>query len=165
VADTFAAAGFTVLRCDLAFRQIRKTGPPTIGSAAKDREALEQAVTALRDIAPGRVYLGGHSYGGRQATMLAASERALVDGLLLLSYPLHPPRRPADLRTAHFPDLQARALFVHGTRDPFGSIDEMSAAVALIPAQTMLFPIEGAGHDLRGGRFDFETVVTEFLKI
>jgi hypothetical protein len=56
-------------------------------------------------------------------------------------------------------------LFVHGTTDPFGTIDELRAALALIPAQTRLLPIEGAGHDLRRGRFDFETVVTEFLKI
>ena len=88
----------------------------------------------MRQIVPGRVFLGGHSYGGRQASMLAASDPAVTPALLLLSYPLHPPRRPEQLRTAHFPDLRTPALFVHGVRDPFGSREEMEAALALIPA-------------------------------
>ena len=80
--------------------------------------------------------------------MLAASEAGLVDRLLLLSYPLHPPQRPSELRTGHFPDLKTPALFVHGTRDGFGSIDELVAAMKLIPARTKLLPITGAGHEL-----------------
>jgi hypothetical protein len=80
--------------------------------------------------------------------MLSAAEPGLVDRLLLLSYPLHPPRRPGELRTGHFPDLKTPTLFVHGTRDGFGSIDELVAALALIPARTELLPISGAGHEL-----------------
>ena len=94
------------------------------------------------------MFLGGHSYGGRQATMLCAGEPDLVAGLLLLSYPLHPPRKPAQLRVQHLPDLRVPALFVHGTRDPFGSIEEMEAAVKMIPAKTELLSVDGAGHDL-----------------
>ena len=80
--------------------------------------------------------------------MLTAAEPGLVDRLLLLSYPLYPPQRPSELRTGHFPDLQTPALFVHGTRDGFGSIDELVAAMKLIPARTQLLPITGAGHEL-----------------
>jgi len=80
--------------------------------------------------------------------MLAASEPGLVDQLLPLSYPLHPPQRPSELRTAHFPGLQTPAMFVHGTRDGFGSIDEVGAALKLIPARTELLPVTGAGHEL-----------------
>jgi uncharacterized protein len=80
--------------------------------------------------------------------MLAASEPGLVDQLLLLSYPLHPPQRPSELRTSHFPGLQTPAMFVHGTRDAFGSIDEVAAALKLIPATTELLPVTGAGHEL-----------------
>jgi uncharacterized protein len=80
--------------------------------------------------------------------MLAASEAGLVDQLLLLSYPLHPPQRPSELRTGHFPALQTPAIFVHGMRDGFGSIDEMEAALKLIPARTELLPITAAGHEL-----------------
>jgi len=114
----------------------------------------------LREQAEGQVFLGGHSYGGRMATMLCAREPSSADGLLLLSYPLHPPRKPEQLRTAHLPKLRTRALFVHGTRDPFGSIEEMKSAVALIPAETRLLPIDGAGHDLVGKSNREEVVKT-----
>jgi predicted alpha/beta-hydrolase family hydrolase len=80
--------------------------------------------------------------------MLCAEEPELVSGLLLLSYPLHPPRKPAQLRIQHFPDLQTPCLFVQGTRDPFGSIEEMESALKLIPARNQLLTIDGAGHDL-----------------
>src|SRR5579871_6160540 len=99
VANAFADAGFFVLRCDLPFRQTRPFGPPFPTGAAKDREGLRQAVSVVRKKAAGKVFLGGHSYGGRQATMLVAENPSLVDGLLLLSYPLHPPKKPMELRT------------------------------------------------------------------
>ena len=70
----------------------------------------------------------------------------------MLSYPLHPPGKPAQLRTAHFPTLRKPALFVHGSRDAFGSLDEMEAALKLVPARTSLLPVEGAGHELGFGR-------------
>src|SRR5947199_6147194 len=89
VADEFAAAGLIVLRCNLSYRQARPNGPPSPGGAAADREGLRAAVAALRRIATGRVYLGGHSYGGRQASMLAAADPSVTEALLLLSYPLH----------------------------------------------------------------------------
>jgi predicted alpha/beta-hydrolase family hydrolase len=95
-----------------------------------------------------RVYIGGHSYGGRQSSMLCAEYPNLVTGLLLLSYPLHPPRRPEQQRTQHLPDLRTPTLFVSGTRDPFGTIDELERALKMIPAKTKLLAVEGAGHDL-----------------
>jgi uncharacterized protein len=147
LSDAFSASSWIVLRCDLAFRQLRPSGPPR-GSAERDQQGLRSAVASVRRQTSGRVFLGGHSYGGRQASMLAADEPALVDRLLLLSYPLHPPQRPDELRTAHFARLQVPALFVHGTRDGFGSIDEMTAALKLIPAPTELLPVTSAGHEL-----------------
>ena len=118
----------------------------------------------MRAVVPGKIFLGGQSYGGRQATLLAAEEPDLVSALLLFSYPLHPPGKPDRLRTEHFPRLHVPALFVQGTVDPFGSIAELRAVLPLIPAVTRLLPIEGAGHDLRRGRFDVTTVVTRFFE-
>ena len=80
--------------------------------------------------------------------MLCAEEPDLVAGLLLLSYPLHPPRKPEQLRTQHLPDLRTASLFVHGTRDPFGTVEEVEATLQLIPARKELIVVEGAGHDL-----------------
>jgi predicted alpha/beta-hydrolase family hydrolase len=167
VARAFADEGLTVLRCDLPFRQARPTGPPSPAAAPADREGLVRAVHALRRVVRGRVFLGGHSYGGRQATHAAATDPALTPGLLLLAYPLHPPRRPAALRTAHFPALQTPALFVHGDRDPFGSLDEVRAALAVVRAPTVLLAVDGAGHDLRprGGDDVAASVVKAFLAL
>ncbi len=148
LAEAFQSAGVTVLRCDLPFRQARLHGPPMRGSAEKDQAGLRSALTLLRAYAAGPMYLGGHSYGGRQATMLAASQPGLVEGLLLLSYPLHPPERPEQMRTQHFPALQTPALFVQGSKDGFASMAEMEEALKLIPARTELLLIPGAGHEL-----------------
>lgn len=166
LADSFNSAGLTVLLCDLPFRQSRPHGPPPRGSAERDQEGLRAVVEAMRRLDPGRVFIGGHSYGGRQASMLAASEPHLVECLLLLSYPLHPPNRPAEMRTKHFPMLQTPALFVHGVRDGFGTIAEMESALCQIPAHTELLPIPNAGHELMksSNRREFiAQVVSRFL--
>lgn len=148
LAETFSAAGFVVLRCNLPFRQSRSFGPPGPGDAPRDRAGLKNALSAMREMVPGRLFLGGHSYGGRQSSMLCAEEPDLVAGLLLLSYPLHPPRKPEQRRTQHLPDMWTPTLFVHGTRDPFGSIAELEQALKMIPAKVNLMRVEGAGHDL-----------------
>lgn len=167
-ADAFSDAGFTVLRCDLPFRQVRLFGPPRPGDGVRDRQGLKNAVATLRKNVAGRIFLGGHSYGGRQATMLAAAEPDLADGLILFSYPLHPPRKPEQMRTQHFPQLRTPAMFVQGTRDPFGSIEEMETALKMIPAGHLLMRIEGAGHDLGFKReFTFqpgEEIANQFQK-
>jgi len=150
ISETFAGQGYLVLRCDLPFRQEgeRRTRPPSPGNAERDRAGLRNAVAVLRKNVAGRIFLGGRSYGGRQSTILCAAEPDLVSGLLLLSYPLHPPRKPDQLRIQHLPNLQTPSLFVHGTRDPFGSVEEIMKALQLIPAKTELMKVEGAGHDL-----------------
>ena len=151
LAEGLAEAGLSVLRCDLPFRQARPHGPPR-GSGSDDREGLRRALHVLRKFAAGRVFMGGQSYGGRQATMLAAEDAIVTDGLLMLSYPLHPPGRPAQLRTSHLSKIQAPSLFVSGSKDPFGSPAEIQSALQLVPAPVSFLLIEGAGHDLGYGR-------------
>ncbi|MGA7398373.1 MAG: alpha/beta family hydrolase [Candidatus Sulfotelmatobacter sp.] len=152
LAEAFAGAGFLVLRCDLPFRQDRPYGPPSPHDGKRDRAGLKNAVMALKNLTNGPIFLGGHSYGGRQASMLCAeqteAEAMLAPGLLLMSYPLHPPRKSTQLRTQHFSNLRTPALFVSGTRDPFGSVEEIGQSLKQIPAKTKLITVEGAGHDL-----------------
>ena len=83
--------------------------------------------------------------------MVAAEDFGLANGLLLLSYPLHPPGKPTQLRTEHFGLLRTPVLFVHGTRDPFGSVDELREAIKLIPIAARLQVVEGAGHGVPPG--------------
>jgi uncharacterized protein len=152
LADQFAEAGFVVLRCNLPYRQKRPYGPPYRGDAEQDREGLQNAIEAVKKLLPAAslILLGGHSYGGRQASMLAAENPGIATGLLLLSYPLHPPNQPDSFCTAHFSALQVPAFFVHGTRDPFASTEELETALKLVPARTSVLHFEGAGHDLVG---------------
>jgi uncharacterized protein len=159
VATEFCDAGISVLRVNLPFRRRRPSGPPSPSAAAADRAGLGNAVAALKAVVSGAVLLGGHSYGGRQASMLAADEPTIAAALLLLSYPLHPPGKPAQLRTQHFPRLAVPAVFVHGTRDAFGSIAELEAAAAMIPTRPRIVAVENAGHDLKKGRFDLTAIV------
>src|SRR5579864_2705968 len=165
VASACCDAGMTVLRCDLAFRQRRASGPPSPATAAADREGLARAVASLTARVPGPIFLGGHSYGGRQASMLAAEAPEIAAALLLLSYPLHPPAKPLQLRTQHFPKLRVPALFVQGSADTFGTFAEIEAAIALIPAVTRLITIEGAGHDLKRGRLVLPPIIAAMRKL
>jgi uncharacterized protein len=158
-ATAFAEAGYDVLRYDLPFRQRRPNGPPSPSGAAADREGLRQAVAALRALGPQKIMLGGQSYGGRQAMMLAAEQPNLAAALLLFSYPLHPPGRPERLRVEHFPQLRVPCVFVSGTVDPFGAPAELRDAISSIPALTEMITVDGAGHDLKRGRFDLGPVV------
>jgi len=144
-AEVFANAGFLAFRGDLPFRQ-RKKMPR---GAPEDREGIRRAADELRKLAPGApVVVGGQSYGGRQCTMLAAEDVGAADALMLLSYPLKPPKPGSKPRTEHFPALRTPALFVHGTRDPFGTVEELAEAIALIPARTKLVPVDKAAHSL-----------------
>jgi hypothetical protein len=164
-ADAFTAAGFFVLRYNLPFRQRKPFGPPSPSTAAQDREGLRTAVDKMKQFAP-TVCLGGHSYGGRQATMLAAEQPNLTAALLLLSYPLHPPKKPDQLRTAHFPQLHTPAFFVHGVKDEFGTRDEMTLALRLIPAPTQLHIITGAAHDLiKSSAYNSAEIVSAFTAL
>jgi predicted alpha/beta-hydrolase family hydrolase len=179
VSEALAAAGFTVFRFDLPFRQARSYGPPHPGTAAADREGLRQTAGQIKLLmqdpqkssAAPRVVLGGHSYGGRQASLLVAENPEAAQALLLLSYPLHPPNKPTQLRTKHFPQLSKPALFVQGTRDPFATIEELSLAIQQIPARHHLLAIENAGHDLQPKKSPIDipthiaTELASFLKL
>lgn len=160
-ADAFSNAGYAVLRCDLPFRQTRAHGPPFPGSAKRDQLALREAAAFMRRICSGKIILGGHSYGGRQATLLLAEDSSVADLLLLFSYPLHPPKKPDQLRTEHFPSLKTPSIFIHGSRDQFGTPAEMQSALRLMPVKTELVIVDGAAHELKNGKFEWRDIVIE----
>ena len=157
ICTAFAEAGLAALRIDLPFRV---AGDKMPRNQERDRAGLRSAADLMRRA--GRVILGGHSYGGRQASMLVAEDPSVADFLLLLSYPLHPPRKPEQMRTAHFSALRTPCLLVHGTRDPFGSPEEMQTA---IPAHARLMLMERAGHELKPVIANPAAVVREALNL
>jgi predicted alpha/beta-hydrolase family hydrolase len=135
------------VRYNLPYRQRRPKGPPS-GSAAKDQAGVVEAIELAHTVTKGPVIAGGHSYGGRMTSMVIAEGAATVDVLTLFSYPLHPPGKPERARTDHLPRIAVPTVFTHGTADPFGTIDELRQAAALIPAPTEIVEVTGARHDL-----------------
>jgi hypothetical protein len=118
--------------------------PVLIGTVVAAAEQLARELGVAGD----RIALGGRSMGGRMCSM-AVAEGQPAAGLVLISYPLHPPGRPEKRRTEHLGALQVPCLFVSGTRDAFGSPDELEAATAGIPGAVRHVWIEGGDHSLR----------------
>jgi uncharacterized protein len=148
VCDEWARRGWLAVRYNLPYRRRRPSGPPS-GSAASDRAGIVEAITLCRGLAGGPLIAGGHSYGGRQTSMVVATEQVPVDVLTLFSYPVHPPGKPERARTEHLPDITVPTVFTHGTADPFGTPDELREAAALVSGTTAVVEIAGARHDLR----------------
>jgi predicted alpha/beta-hydrolase family hydrolase len=149
LADELCDRGFVVARIDLPYRRRRPKGPPSPSTSPADRDGIRAACAAFRPESDGPLFVGGHSYGGRQASMAVAEDgTGLADGLLLTSYPLHPPGKPDRLRTEHLPSIDVPTLVVHGSTDPFGTTEEMADAIALIPGPTRIVELEKVGHDL-----------------
>ena len=158
--DEWARRGWLAVRYNLPYRRRRPTGPPS-GSAATDRAGIVEAITVCRGLADGPLIAGGHSYGGRQTSMVVAAQEAAVDVLTLFSYPVHPPGKPGRLRTEHLPDITVPTVFAHGTSDPFGTPGEVRDAAAMIPAPTETVEITGARHDLRSRTLDVPTLAVD----
>lgn len=163
VCDEWAARGWLAVRYNLPYRRRRPTGPPS-GSAATDRAGIVEAISLCRGLADGPLIAGGHSYGGRQTSMVVAAREASpveVDLLTLFSYPVHPPGKPERARTEHLPGITTPTVFTHGTSDPFGTPDELRAAAALIAAPTEIVEIAGARHDLRSKSLDVPALAVD----
>jgi predicted alpha/beta-hydrolase family hydrolase len=151
--NEWARRGWLAVRYNLPYRRRRPKGPPS-GSATTDRAGIVDAITVCRGLADGPLIAGGHSYGGRQTSMVVAAQEARVDVLTLFSYPVHPPGKPERPRTEHLPDIAAPTVFTHGSSDPFGTLDELRDAAALISTPTQIVEIAGARHDLRSTTLD-----------
>ena len=160
ICDEWARRGWLAVRYNLPYRRRRPKGPPS-GSAATDRAGIVEAITLCRDLADGPLIAGGHSYGGRQTSMVVAEDAQPVDLLMLFSYPVHPPGKPERARTEHLPDIAVPTVFTHGTSDPFGTLDELRAAAALIAAPTEIVEITGARHDLGSKTLDVPALAVD----
>lgn len=159
ICDEWARQGWLAIRYNLPFRRRRPKGPPS-GSAA-DLAGIAEAIAVADGLGIAAVLAGGHSYGGRLTSMVAADQPGTVAGLTLFSYPLHAPGKPERLRTEHFPAISVPTVFTHGTSDPFGSIAELRTAAALIPAPTEIVEVTGARHDLGSKVIDVPTLAVE----
>lgn len=148
-AKALAAAGLRVARFEFAYMAARRSGqrkPPP-----RAETVIPEYVLAVDELGPttGPLVIGGKSMGGRVASMAADRlfDARRIAGLLCLGYPFHPPGKPAQLRTKHLADLHTPTLIVQGTRDEFGTQDEV-AGYALSKAIEVLWLPDG-DHDLK----------------
>ena len=143
-----SGAGVVVERLDFAYRLAGRRAPdrPPVLIAAVEEAARNLA--ARLGSGTDRLVLGGRSMGGRMCSM-AVAQGLPAAGLLLVSYPLHPPGRPDRLRVDHFPALAVPCLFVSGTRDRFGTPAELEQATAAIAGPVTHHWVEGGDHALR----------------
>ena len=163
VAIEQAVAPLPVVRMDFPYRKAGRRAPdrPPVLLAAVREEAAGLAAAA--HVRPTRIVLGGRSMGGRIASM-AIAEGLPAGGLLLISYPLHPPGHPDRLRVEHLPDLTVPCLFISGTRDAFGSPAELEAATATIPGRVTQHWIQRGTHDLKGADDEIVATVRSWLR-
>ena len=162
IEDRLAPAGVVVERMDFPYRKAGRKAPdraPVLIEAVRQGAAELAARTGL---APERIFLGGRSMGGRMCSM-AVAEGLPAAGLVLISYPLHPPGKPEQLRIDHLPALDLPCLFVSGTRDAFGTPDELTAHIAAVPGPTEVVWIDGGDHGLRRKDAEVAAAVADWL--
>ncbi|HLI73014.1 MAG TPA: alpha/beta family hydrolase [Acidimicrobiales bacterium] len=144
-----SATGVTVERIDFPYRLQGRRAPDKAPVLVAAADSAARALAHALDVPQDAIALGGRSMGGRMCSM-AVAEGLPAAALILVSYPLHPPGRPENARTAHFDGIGVPCLFVSGTRDAFGTPDELVAATATIPGEVTHVWIEGGDHGLRG---------------
>jgi predicted alpha/beta-hydrolase family hydrolase len=171
--EAVSRLGLLVERIDFPYRLAGRRSPDaprvlveTVVSSARALAARAgmPAAAAVAEVDGSRasILLGGRSMGGRMCSV-AVAEGLPAAGLVLVSYPLHPPGRPDKLRTEHFPLLRVPCLFVSGTRDSFASRTELEAATALIAGPVTHAWVDG-DHGLRRRDVEVAALVTEWIR-
>ena len=153
------------VRADFPYRKEGRRAPDR---APKLLAAIRAELAGLPTDEP--LVMGGRSMGGRMCSMIAAGvddlpPPAQLKGLVLISYPLHPPGKPDRLRVEHLPAITVPTLFISGTRDRFGSRDEIRHWTATMPkrAKVSHLFVEGKGHDLKGADHTIAGAIRDFL--
>jgi predicted alpha/beta-hydrolase family hydrolase len=162
VAVEAAVAPLPVVRMDFPYRKAGRKAPDKAPVLVRSVVEEAEALAGSLGVGTEALVLGGRSMGGRMCSM-AVAEGLPAAGLVLLAYPLHPPGRPEKLRTEHLPDVRVPCLFVSGTRDPFGSPDELAAALEQVGGPVTVHLVEGAGHDLKRADAAVAAVVADWV--
>jgi len=151
-AEALAARGLDTVTFDFPYMEARRRVPDRGPLLEACYGAVVRRLAGHPGLETNRMVIGGKSMGGRIASQMAARDRdasRLVAGLVFLGYPLHPPGKPAELRTRHLPSIAQPMLCVQGERDPFGSPDELRSVFDGLPAVVDLVVIEGGDHSFK----------------
>jgi predicted alpha/beta-hydrolase family hydrolase len=165
VARALTDRGIEVITFNFLYAEEKRRAPDRNGVLEATWRAVIDAVRSRSAVARRRLLIGGKSMGGRIATQVAAQKDVDVAGLVLLGYPLHPPGKPQQLRAAHLPDVRAPMLFVQGSRDPFGTPEELGPIVERLGPGTRLFVVEGGDHSLAVSKRRGDTFETVLARV
>ena len=155
-----------ILRVDFPYRKAGKKFPdkaPVLVQCVKDEvRAFAKAIQCET----ADLVIGGRSMGGRMCTMAASDGEDVlrVAGVVCIGYPLHPPKKPEQLRTEHLPRLTSKTLFISGTRDEFGTPEELASAFSLLPSPPVVHFIEGGRHELKGHNERVASLLQDWLR-
>ncbi len=150
IAERIAGHGVRVARFEFAYMAARRSGDGKRPPPAPANRLIAEYLDAIGQIkAPGRLFIGGKSMGGRMASMIAQKlyDKRTIAGLVCLGYPFHPPGSPAKLRTDHLEPMTVPSLVCQGERDPFGTREEVTAYP--LPDAMKLFWLPDGDHDLK----------------
>jgi predicted alpha/beta-hydrolase family hydrolase len=149
-AEALAALGADLITFNFLYTERKRRLPDRAPALESCYRAVITAMRDRIDSAQHALFIGGKSMGGRIATQVAAADAGLpVTGLVLLGYPLHPPGQPDRLRDAHLPGVARPMLFVQGTRDTFGTPDELAPILARVAPPPTMHPVAGGDHSFK----------------
>ena len=153
-AQGLAARGCDVVTFNFVYMEQGRHAPDKNDKLEDCYRRVIDGVTKQKKLQGNRLAIGGKSMGGRIASQVAAKiddvpTNVPISALVLLGYPLHPPGRPDKLRDAHLKDIQAPMLFIQGSRDTFGTSDELGATIKQHRLAATLHVIEGGDHSFK----------------
>jgi predicted alpha/beta-hydrolase family hydrolase len=150
-AGGLAARGFDAMTFNFVYMDQGRRVPDPKAKLEGCYRAVIKAATQHKRLKGNRLAIGGKSMGGRIASQVAAerADKSEIAALVFLGYPLHPPGKPEQLRDAHLNDIRAPMLFVQGSRDAFGTPDELRSVIKRLRLPATLYVIEGGDHSLK----------------
>jgi len=149
VANGLAQRGFDALTFNFLYKEKGKSAPDPRAKLEACYQAVIEAARAYKKLKGNQLVIGGKSMGGRIASQVAALDSADIDGLVFFGYPLHPPGRPDKMRDEHLPKVKAPMLFIQGSRDAFGTEEEIRDVIERLRLRATLYPITGGDHSLK----------------
>ncbi len=149
IAAGLAARGFDAMTFNFLYAEQKRSFPDPKARLESCYRAIIDAALNHRKLKKNRLVIGGKSMGGRIASQVAAADGRGIAGLVFLGYPLHPPGKPDKLRAEHLKEIKAPMLFVQGSRDAFGTEDEIRAVIKKLRLPATLFAVAGGDHSFK----------------
>jgi hypothetical protein len=161
-----ALSPLPVARIDFPYRRAGKSFPDKTPVLLECVRSEVRAYAEQLGVSTSQLLIGGRSMGGRMCSMAVADETDPLDvaALVLMSYPLHPPKKPENLRTEHLPRINVPTLCISGTKDNFGSPEELESAFSVVPAQVQWHWVQNGRHELAKADAEIAATVLQFIQ-